>query len=222
MYRQTVTGLSPEIVFWREDSSSLYRRDPNSTTKDCTESLEVFGPNRRKIGRRNPVSLISKLIYHQSVNLSPLKPYMLPIKKFDDFPSNVSEADFEIHENDRHNLLRPETIESLFYMFRLTGDEIYRQYAYNIFRSFMKYTKLNNGFSSIEDVMIKKGVVTFRDKMETFFLGETMKYFYLIFSDEAAEKVDLERYVFNTEAHPLPIFNPDEKLKDKLLFLKDD
>lgn len=39
--------------------------------------------------------------------------------------------------------------------------------------------------------------------MESFFLGETLKYFYLLFDPES--KVDLDKYVFNTEAHPLRI-----------------
>lgn len=55
------------------------------------------------------------------------------------------------------------------------------------------------------------------DKMETFFLGETLKYFYLLFSDESV--VPLDKYVFNTEAHPLPRFNVDPKLEGKLLWL---
>lgn len=58
------------------------------------------------------------------------------------------------------------------------------------------------------------------DKMETFFVGETLKYFYLLFSDES--HVPLTEYVFNTEAHPLPIFDvrPSKTLFDKLDFLK--
>jgi len=43
------------------------------------------------------------------------------------------------------------------------------------------------------------------DKMETFFFAETLKYLYLIFSE--AELIPLDQYVFNTEAHPLKIWN---------------
>jgi mannosyl-oligosaccharide alpha-1,2-mannosidase len=42
-----------------------------------------------------------------------------------------------------------------------------------------------------------------RDKMETFFLGETLKYLYLLFGDTSV--LPLTQFVFNTEAHPLPI-----------------
>ena len=45
-----------------------------------------------------------------------------------------------------------------------------------------------------------------RDKMESFFLGETLKYLYLLFSDDH-DVVSVDRWVFNTEAHPLPIWD---------------
>lgn len=41
--------------------------------------------------------------------------------------------------------------------------------------------------------------------MESFFLGETLKYFFLLFSDDV-NLINLDKYVFNTEAHPLPIW----------------
>ena len=41
------------------------------------------------------------------------------------------------------------------------------------------------------------------DKMESFVLAETVKYFYLLFDPD--DKVPLDKYVFNTEAHPLRI-----------------
>jgi len=37
--------------------------------------------------------------------------------------------------------------------------------------------------------------------MESFWMAETLKYFYLIFSEP--ELVSLDDFVFNTEAHPL-------------------
>jgi mannosyl-oligosaccharide alpha-1,2-mannosidase len=57
-----------------------------------------------------------------------------------------------------------------------------------------------------------------RDKMESFFLSETLKYFYLLFSDEII--IPLDKYVINTEAHPMPIFRIDDlDLKEKLIWL---
>uniref|UniRef100_A0A667YU05 alpha-1,2-Mannosidase n=1 Tax=Myripristis murdjan TaxID=586833 RepID=A0A667YU05_9TELE len=91
---------------------------------------------------------------------------------------------------DRHNLLRPETVESLFYMYRFTKDTKYRDWGWDILQSFNKYTKVQRSH---------------RPDMESFFLGETLKYLYLLFSDDM-ELLSLDKYVFNTEAHPLPIW----------------
>ncbi|PFH45060.1 glycoside hydrolase family 47 protein [Amanita thiersii Skay4041] len=106
---------------------------------------------------------------------------------------------------DARYILRPETVESLFLAYRLTGDEKYRQYGWNIFQSIEKYCKLSSGgYSSILNVDNPAGKRD--DKMETFFLAETLKYLYLLFS--GGDIIPLDQYVFNTEAHPLPIFTP--------------
>ena len=74
--------------------------------------------------------------------------------------------DFVIHSNDVHNLQRPETVESLFYLFRITGDEIYRHIGWQIFEAFLKHTAVEGGFSSIGDVT--RVPPPTRDNMESF------------------------------------------------------
>jgi hypothetical protein len=64
----------------------------------------------------------------------------------------------------------------------------------------------SGGYSSINNVQDPQRPEP-RDKMESFFLGETLKYFYLLFSDDP-NLLSLDTYVFNTEAHPLPIWAP--------------
>ncbi|KAG0624964.1 hypothetical protein M758_2G017100 [Ceratodon purpureus] len=110
--------------------------------------------------------------------------------------------DIRIKPADRHNLLRPETVESLFLLYRITGDLKYREWGWNIFQSFEAHTKVSTGgYSSLDDVTTVPAPK--RDKMETFFLGETLKYLYLLFGD--TNMLPLTEFVFNTEAHPLPI-----------------
>ncbi|KAM7369297.1 hypothetical protein PAMP_013576 [Pampus punctatissimus] len=92
--------------------------------------------------------------------------------------------DVVVKPADRHNLLRPETVESLFYMYRYTKDTKYRDWGWEILQSFEKYTKVSGGgYTSINNVCdpVNPGP---RDKMESFFLGETLKYLYLLFSDD--------------------------------------
>ncbi|PSR98688.1 Mannosyl-oligosaccharide 1,2-alpha-mannosidase [Actinidia chinensis var. chinensis] len=110
--------------------------------------------------------------------------------------------DIIIKPADRHNLLRPETVESLFILYRITEDPKYREWGWEIFKAFEKHTKVDSGgYSSLDDVTTLPP--RRRDKMETFFLGETLKYLYLLFGDNTV--IPLDEFVFNTEAHPFPI-----------------
>lgn len=114
-----------------------------------------------------------------------------------------SESDIYVKTNDAHNLLRPEFIESLYYFYAITGNKTYQDMGWTIFEAFNKYTKVKNGYTSIGNVKNQLNTRP-RDMMESFWLGETLKYFYLLFSDDRTE-IDLDKYVFNSEAHPLPI-----------------
>ncbi|XP_061374312.1 mannosyl-oligosaccharide 1,2-alpha-mannosidase MNS3 isoform X2 [Gastrolobium bilobum] len=110
--------------------------------------------------------------------------------------------DIIIKPADRHNLLRPETVESLFVLYRITEDPKYREWGWQIFEAFEKYTKVDTGgYCSLDDVTSIPPHR--RDKMETFFLGETLKYLYLLFGDSSV--IPLDKYIFNTEAHLIPI-----------------
>lgn len=83
------------------------------------------------------------------------------------------------------------------------------EWGWSIFEAIEKYSKVRTGgYSSIHDIR-RKGHIEFSDKMETFFLAETLKYLYLLFGPE--EVLPLDQYVFNTEAHPLPVFTPPER-----------
>jgi endoplasmic reticulum Man9GlcNAc2 1,2-alpha-mannosidase len=111
-------------------------------------------------------------------------------------------SDIVIKAADAHNLLRPETVESLVYLYRLTGDEKYREWGWKIFRAFEAHSRVaSGGYTSLHSVL--RVPAEPRDKMESFWLGETLKYFFLLFSDSSV--IPLDDYVFNTEAHPLPI-----------------
>lgn len=114
-----------------------------------------------------------------------------------------SDSDIYVKTNDAHNLLRPEFIESLYYFYAITGNKTYQDMGWTIFEAFNKYTKVKNGYTSIGNVKNPLNTRP-RDMMESFWLGETLKYFYLLFSDDRNE-IDLDKYVFNSEAHPLPI-----------------
>ena len=98
-------------------------------------------------------------------------------------------------------------MESLFYMWYYTGDDKYRQYGRDIFDAFEKYSKTEFGFTALDGVHLentKKLTPKDGGRMETFWIAETLKYLYLLFSP--SNTVDLEKTVFTTEAHPLDVF----------------
>lgn len=112
--------------------------------------------------------------------------------------------DIRVSPRDAFNLLRPETVESLMIMYRVTKNEKYREYGRAIVAAFEKECRLpQGGYASISNVADGPGVKPFRDEMESFFVAETLKYLFLLFSDDSV--FSLEEIVFNTEAHPFPI-----------------
>lgn len=109
------------------------------------------------------------------------------------------------------NILRPETVESLFYLWRLTGNKTYQEWGWNIFQAFEKNSRIESGYVGLKDV--NSGVKD--NMMQSFFLAETLKYFYLLFSPSSV--IPLDEWVFNTEAHPLRIVTRNEGGLDKNL-----
>lgn len=102
---------------------------------------------------------------------------------------------------DRKYGLRPEAIESVFYMYRLTGDNIWREKGWKMFQAVQRATQTEVANAAMKDVTSQLGELD--DKMESFWLAETLKYFYLLFDEP--EHISLDEYVLNTEAHPFSI-----------------
>ncbi|KAF8339752.1 uncharacterized protein EI90DRAFT_3144066 [Cantharellus anzutake] len=105
---------------------------------------------------------------------------------------------------DARYMLRPETVESLFIAHRLTGHPKYREWGWEIFQAIEKHAKLpEGGYATVLNV--DRLPVKHDDRMETFFLSETLKYLYLLFDDH--ERFSPRDVVFNTEAHIFPKFD---------------
>lgn len=100
---------------------------------------------------------------------------------------------------DARYILRPEAIESLFVLYRVTGRQELLDEAWAMFTAIEAITSTELASSAVADVTTA-GKPVAMDSMESFWMGETLKYFYLIFSEESL--VSLDEWVFNTEAHP--------------------
>jgi hypothetical protein len=134
-----------------------------------------------------------------------------------------SGVDFTVPGFTNFYILRPETVESLFILNRITGAPVYRDWyaccvrgrdarltggrrepirGAQIMDSINRFCKLPYGYGSLPDVRDRNRAP--EDRMESFFLAETLKYLFLL--QDPDSEISLDTHVFNTEAHPLKIF----------------
>jgi mannosidase alpha-like ER degradation enhancer 2 len=94
-------------------------------------------------------------------------------------------------------VLRPEIVESTYYLYQYTRDPKYLAMGQVLFADFVKYCKTDEAYASLKSVVTKEK----RDLMHSFLFAETFKYFYLLFAPP--KTVNLKKIIFNTEAHPI-------------------
>ena len=92
--------------------------------------------------------------------------------------------------------LRPENIESAYYLYQYTHDVKYLEMGKAMFDNLVKYCRTDAAYASLKDVRTMEK----RDSMESFFFAETLKYAFLLFDESG--KLDFNKVIFNTEAHP--------------------
>jgi hypothetical protein len=106
----------------------------------------------------------------------------------------------------KSGLLRPETVESLFVLWRATADTTYRAWGWEIFKSLEGHGRLDEGgYTAVDDVQSTSPKRL--DRMDSFFLSETLKYLWLLFSEE--KNLPLDQFVLNTEGHPFTLIGPN-------------
>ena len=93
--------------------------------------------------------------------------------------------------------LRPEIVESTYYLYRYTKDQQYLLMGEKLWRDFVKHCRTEEGYAALKNVETKEKA----DSMQSFLFAETFKYFYLLFSPPST--LDLNKVIFNTEAHPI-------------------
>ncbi|OAL46285.1 seven-hairpin glycosidase [Pyrenochaeta sp. DS3sAY3a] len=106
--------------------------------------------------------------------------------------------------DDRRYVLRPEAIESVFIMYRITGEQQWQAAAWDMWTAIQRSTDTDIGNSALMDISADSPPRI--DSMESFWMAETLKYFYLVFSEPHV--ISLDDWVFNTEAHPFRIPKP--------------
>ena len=93
--------------------------------------------------------------------------------------------------------LRPEIVESTYYLYHFTKDPHYLRMGEQLFRDFVRHCKTEEGYAALKSVVTKEK----SDSMQSFLFAETFKYFYLLFAPP--KTLDFNKVIFNTEAHPV-------------------
>ena len=106
-------------------------------------------------------------------------------------------------KRDSHYLLRPEAVESFFVLHHITGDPIYREWGWEIFLAIERFCKLPTAYGSYKNVLDPN--VKLDDRMESFFLAETLKYLFLLFDPDSDLDI-INKHVFNTLLMKLTFF----------------
>lgn len=69
------------------------------------------------------------------------------------------------------------------------------------FQAMNNHTKVKYGYSGVHDATVRTaGELHFDDLQQSFFLAETLKYLFLLFAPD--DVIPIDKFVFNTEAHP--------------------
>ncbi|KAL8698469.1 MAG: hypothetical protein Q9224_001838, partial [Gallowayella concinna] len=110
---------------------------------------------------------------------------------------------------DTRYILRPEAIESVFIFYRITGEKKYQDAAWQMFTAIENYTKTDIANAAINDVTAETPIKD--DRMESFWLAETLKYFYAIFAHPGV--LDLDKYVLHVKFMILLLLRTRPSLK---------
>jgi mannosidase alpha-like ER degradation enhancer 2 len=93
--------------------------------------------------------------------------------------------------------LRPEIVESTYYLYHYTRNTHYLRMGETLFRDFVRHCKTDEGYAALKSVVTKEK----SDSMQSFLFAETFKYFYLLFAPP--KTLNFNQVIFNTEAHPV-------------------
>lgn len=176
-YNQTATGIMPEMFH----VVPCPKDDPDCTWDEKAWAKDLFQLNTQDNTPNDKLLTDDERLRTKSQRLN--------------LPKGISAIANCAYD------LRPEAIESIFILYRITGDQSLRETAWTMFEAILKHTRTKYGFSAIEDVTRLYSLKM--DKMESFWMAETLKYMWLLFEDPGV--VDLDEFVFNTEAHPLRV-----------------
>lgn len=165
---------------------NVHMHNPTVHVRSWMDSLLAFFPGLQVLrGDLKPAIETHEMLYQ--------------VTKQHKFLPEAFTTEFRVHWG--QHPLRPEFAESTYFLYKATGDPYYLKVGQSIVEKLNAHTRVPCGFAAVQDV--RTG--SHEDRMDSFFLAEMFKYLYLLFSEKSQLPIDIDDYVFTTEAHLLPV-----------------
>ncbi|XP_046605659.1 ER degradation-enhancing alpha-mannosidase-like protein 3 [Neodiprion virginianus] len=164
----------------------VHMHRPNTNSKNFMDALLAFWPGLQVLkGDIKPAVETHEMLYQ--------------VMQRHNFIPEAFTTDFQVHWG--HHPLRPEFLESTYFLYRATGDHYYLGVGRKVLRSLQTYARVSCGYAAVSDVRTNKN----DDTMDSFVLSETFKYLFLLFAEPSELVIDPDEFVFTTEGHLLPL-----------------
>ncbi|XP_062411063.1 ER degradation-enhancing alpha-mannosidase-like protein 3 isoform X1 [Sardina pilchardus] len=165
---------------------NVHMHNPTVNVRSWMDSLLAFFPGLQVLrGDLKPAIETHEMLYQ--------------VTKQHKFLPEAFTTEFRVHWG--QHPLRPEFAESTYFLYKATGDPYYLKVGQSIVEKLNTHARVPCGFAAVQDV--RTG--THEDRMDSFFLAEMFKYLYLLFSEKSQLPLDIDNYIFTTEAHLLPV-----------------
>ncbi|OAD55906.1 ER degradation-enhancing alpha-mannosidase-like 3 [Eufriesea mexicana] len=164
----------------------VHMHRPNTNAKNFMDALLAFWPGLQVLkGDIKPAVETHEMLYQ--------------VMQRHNFIPEAFTTDFQVHWG--HHPLRPEFLESTYFLYRATGDHYYLGVGRKVLKSLQTYARVPCGYAAVSDVRTNKH----DDTMDSFVLSETFKYLFLLFAEPGELLLDLDEFIFTTEGHLLPL-----------------
>lgn len=164
----------------------VHMHRPQATSRSFMDALLAFWPGLQVLkGDIQPAIEVHEMLYQV-------------IKRHNFLPEAFT-ADFHVHWS--HHPLRPEFVESTYFLYKATGDPHYLEVGQKVIENLEEFAKVKCGYAAINDVT--KG--THEDQLDSYVFAEMFKYLYLLYAEKSDMLFDVDDYIFTTEAHLLPL-----------------
>ncbi|DBB06862.1 TPA: hypothetical protein ACH3X3_009521 [Trebouxia sp. C0006] len=169
---------------WYDDADIVNGR----TLHQQFQSLQAFWPGMQVLA--GDVLAAQESYWH----------YFALWKAFGALPERFLYGHGQLHSNQQQYALRPELMESTFYLYQATQDTMYLDAGVAIIEALYDLNWVDGGWASVQSVHTRK----LEDHMPSYFLAEACKYLFLLFDDSFLQK---KNYIFTTEGHVIPVLS---------------